>query len=165
MTAVPVWEQFVAPSLRFLSDGKTYPAREIREAAGDRLDISDEARHERSRRVSSATRTGPAGPSRISTEPGPPNAPCGAATRSPLSAASSSPSTPTASPNNTLGLSRVYVQGKRYALDPSVALRSRPSSEPSTKSRSSARCRSSRSTRASSSSRGVGPDCSRGPQC
>lgn len=46
MTAVPVWEKFMAPSLRFLSDGSIRTAREIRQAASDDLNISDEARHE-----------------------------------------------------------------------------------------------------------------------
>ena len=46
MSEVPTWEHFMAPSLRFLTDGETYRAREVREAAGEELQLSDEARAE-----------------------------------------------------------------------------------------------------------------------
>lgn len=46
MTAVPTWEQFLAPSLRFLSDGELHRARDVREAAASELQLSDEARRE-----------------------------------------------------------------------------------------------------------------------
>ncbi len=46
MTEVPTWDQFMAPSLRFLSDGLIHRAREVREAVAVQLQLSDSARQE-----------------------------------------------------------------------------------------------------------------------
>jgi outer membrane protein TolC len=46
MSAVPTWDQFMAPPLRFLSDGAVHRSRDIREAAAAELQASDEARQE-----------------------------------------------------------------------------------------------------------------------
>jgi restriction system protein len=46
VTEVPTWEKFMLPSLRFLSDGDTHRARDIREAAAIELNVSDSGRAE-----------------------------------------------------------------------------------------------------------------------
>ncbi|MFC6704625.1 restriction endonuclease [Flexivirga alba] len=43
--SVPIWEQYMAPSLQYLSDGEVHRTREIVEAAGDLLDLTDAQRH------------------------------------------------------------------------------------------------------------------------
>jgi len=46
MSSVPTWERFMAPALRFLSDGEVHRAREIRQAVAHSMELSDEAREE-----------------------------------------------------------------------------------------------------------------------
>lgn len=46
MTEVPTWEYFVAPALRFLSDGVGHKAGDVREAAANELGLTERARQE-----------------------------------------------------------------------------------------------------------------------
>lgn len=46
MTTIPTWEEFIAPSLRVLSDGRIHRTRDICQAASDQLGITDEQREE-----------------------------------------------------------------------------------------------------------------------
>ena len=46
MTEVPMWEHFMAPSLRILSDGRDHRARDVREAVADELGLTEPARQE-----------------------------------------------------------------------------------------------------------------------
>lgn len=46
MSAVPVWERFMAPALRVLSDGEVRRARDICEASADLLGVTEDARVE-----------------------------------------------------------------------------------------------------------------------
>lgn len=43
-TTVPTWDQYMAPSLRVLSDGEIHRTRQIVEAAADLLGVSAEQR-------------------------------------------------------------------------------------------------------------------------
>lgn len=46
MTTIPTWDEFMAPSLRVLSDGQTHRAREICNAAADDLGVTADQREE-----------------------------------------------------------------------------------------------------------------------
>ncbi|HLS63015.1 MAG TPA: restriction endonuclease [Ruania sp.] len=46
MTAIPTWDQFMAPALRVLSDGEVHKARWICNAVADELGVTDEQRAE-----------------------------------------------------------------------------------------------------------------------
>ena len=46
MTSIPTWDQFMAPSLRVLSDGEVHRARAICNAAADQLGVSPDERTE-----------------------------------------------------------------------------------------------------------------------
>lgn len=46
MTSIPTWDQFMAPSLRVLSDGEIHRARDVCNAAADELGVPEEQRAE-----------------------------------------------------------------------------------------------------------------------
>lgn len=58
---VPTWDQYMAPSLRVLSDGEVHRTRQIVEAAADLLGLTDDQRQISFRPVSSSTATAATG--------------------------------------------------------------------------------------------------------
>ncbi|WP_425307672.1 winged helix-turn-helix domain-containing protein [Ammonicoccus fulvus] len=44
MSTIPTWDQFMAPSLRVLADGETHRARDVCNAAADKLGVPESAR-------------------------------------------------------------------------------------------------------------------------
>lgn len=44
MTPVPTWDQYMAPALTVLSDGRVHRARDVCEASADLLEVSAEER-------------------------------------------------------------------------------------------------------------------------
>ena len=143
MTTMPTWEEYMTPSLRVLSDGTVHRARDVYAAAADDLGVTEEQRDQlipsgQPRYINRALwalsylfRAGAADrPSRghyAITETGRqllaehPAMGCGgadgAATRT---QSSNDGGIDGIIDQDALGLSRVYVQAKRYALDAAV---------------------------------------------